>query len=323
MPHKRAKRSIRDVETAKKGVNLPPSASSYDDTPRSASRIFNAHAVQSAFRKAGRITSEDTGETKPKPYSSTTNSTSHTATKSTAKASTSTSTTSISTTNPSSSSSSSKGKSPSIPSIKPNESLGEYNRRVEDFLRPGVSKAIKDAASIKAAEEAKFRQEKKERKKRTRIERLVKLGKMPQSALDELKKEQDGKGKKRKRGDVGDDDDLDEDDENSDKEHQHGENTNVREEKSFKPLEGPRRLNDIVQAPPSLPHLRHVGQEKKVGKGVYGAVGKGSGKDPLNAGQRRILEEERERVVKMYRDMKAAREGAKEDGKGVMGKVLI
>ncbi|WWD16861.1 hypothetical protein CI109_101293 [Kwoniella shandongensis] len=312
MPHKRAKRSIRDAETAKKGHNLAPQASTYDDTPRSASRIFNAHAVQSAFRKAGRITSEDTGERKPKPSSSTNTSSSSSSSKLKPQNGSSSSTTpTTKQTDP---------KKPAIPSILPNESLGEYNRRVEEFLRPGVSKAIKEAASIKAAEEAAFRREKKDRKKRTRIERLVKLGKMPQAALDELDKEMKNKAGKRKRGDEDEGSGSDDNDDDGDKTTT---KPREREEKSFKPIEAPRRLNDIVQAPPSLPHLRKLGQEKKVGKGVYGAVGKGSGKDPLNAGQRRILEEERERVVKMYRDMKAAREEAKVEEKGAKVKVKV
>lgn len=108
-----------------RGYNLAPKANE-DDLPRGAMRILNAGAVQAAFRKSGRTTSEDTGEKrsrqeedKPKK----------------------------------------KAKS-ELPKIAPNESLGAYNRRVEALLRGGVSSAIKKAETtralqVKDAKEAK------------------------------------------------------------------------------------------------------------------------------------------------------------------------
>jgi hypothetical protein len=85
----------------------------------------------------------------------------------------------------------------------------------------------------------------------------------------------------------------------------------------------PRRLNDIAQAPPTLPKLK---QNTKLGAwntggtgatGVTGSVGKTdageeSGRTPLNAGQRRLLEEERARVIEKYREMKVVKERARE-----------
>ncbi|BEJ05652.1 hypothetical protein CcaverHIS641_0301740 [Cutaneotrichosporon cavernicola] len=71
-------------------------------------------------------------------------------------------------------------------------------------------------------------------------------------------------------------------------------------EKAFKEVER-RRLNDIVQAPPSLPRLRMADKAQK-------KAGTKSERNPLNAGQRRIMEAERERVVALYRDMKAKKE---------------
>ncbi|OCF34706.1 hypothetical protein I317_03781 [Kwoniella heveanensis CBS 569] len=315
MPHKRAKRSVREAETAKKGKNLAPSAAStkaeYDDTPKSASRILNSWKVQSAFRSSGRINSEDVGGSRPSG-SSKNGSTS---------ASASASSFSASENNP-------KGKT-KIPSILPNESLGEYNRRVEQLLRPGVNKAIQEAASTKAAEEAAARKEKKDRKKRTRIEKLVKDGKMPKEALDKLIAEQaaeknaaaaDAKGKgKRKRTGADDDEDGDDGDEGSEDEGLGGaeQKQNRRPAKEFASMPGPRRLNDIVQAPPQLPHLRKSGTQSSASgrsKEAYAAVGN-SGRNPLNAGQRRILEEERERVVKLYREMKEKKEVEREKEK--------
>ncbi|WVQ83468.1 hypothetical protein IAT38_005609 [Cryptococcus sp. DSM 104549] len=298
MPHKRAKRSVREAEQSKKGYNLDPSTSSYNDTPGSAARILNSWKVQSAFRESGRKTSEDTGAGGRKGAPG----------KEGGK----------------DAGGKGKGKSAGaeggekeektkLPKILPQESLGEYNRRIESLLRPSVSKAIKDAAGVKAAEEAAARREKKERKKRARLEKLVKEGKLPASALDE---------KKRKRDD--------EDDEGSGAEGEDGDGSEGEEggevgpkrkkEKTFATAPAPRRLNDIVQAPPSLPHLKRASGEKTTGKGVYGAVGKGSGKVPLNAGQQRILEEERERVVKLYREMKATKEAERAEASKGKGK---
>ncbi|WVQ94702.1 hypothetical protein IAU59_001782 [Kwoniella sp. CBS 9459] len=323
MPHKRAKRSVREAETAKKGKNLAPSDAStkseYDDTPKSASRILNSWKVQSAFRSSGRINSEDVGGNRPKNASASTSFSNN------------------------SKDNNAKGKT-KIPSILPNESLGEYNRRVEQLLRPGVNKAIQEAASTKAAEDAAARKEKKDRKKRSRIEKLVKDGKMPKEALDKLIAEQqaeksaggavDAKGKRKRGGEDDDGDDGDKDDQEPMDSDEAAMKQNRRPAKEFASMPAPRRLNDVVQAPPQLPHLRRSGTQPSSTKSkeAYAAVGN-SGRNPLNAGQRRILEEERERVVKLYREMKEKKEAEREKekekeksgnkGKGTSKKVVV
>lgn len=276
----------------------------YDDTPRSASRILNGYATQSAFRASGRVTSEDTGERRPKVKSASTSTPAGSSSQGKGKGRASDS---APASNADSKDPKGKGKGKGaydVPSILPHESLGEYNRRVESLMRPDVNKAIKDAASIKAAELAQVWKDKKERKKRAKLEKLVKEGKLDKSALDTV-----ASSSKRKRA-GGDDDGVDSDDGEAGGSAAPGA-VKSRGIKEFAPLPGPKRLNDIVMAPPSLPHLRKLGQEKSVGKGVYGAIGSGSGKNPLNAGQQRILDEERERVVKLYREMKE---------KGIVGK---
>ena len=95
---------------------------------------------------------------------------------------------------------------------------------------------------------------------------------------------------------------------------------------TFKPAPGPRRLNDIAQAPPSLPKLKGISGAGASAGGIAGAgawnkgANAGGGKkgtighgrtDVINAGQKRLMEEERERVIRQYRDIKAAREQAK------------
>lgn len=75
----------------------------------------------------------------------------------------------------------------------------------------------------------------------------------------------------------------------------------------------PKRLNDIVQAPPqlTLPRLSTKVLAKKEGQSEHGAAVNRLGLSPAQA---RILEEERERVIKHYREMKQRREYKKDGG---------
>ncbi|GMK58125.1 hypothetical protein CspeluHIS016_0501570 [Cutaneotrichosporon spelunceum] len=227
MPHKRAKRSVREAERTKKGYSLPPSKDDKDDMPRGAMRILNAGRVQAAFRASGRTTSEDTGERKRVREEG--------------------------------NAPPNKKRREEVPKIAPNESLGEYNRRVEALLRGGVSGAIKKAEAARGAAKTAAEEEKRAR-----------VAKAQGKALPSKAEEEEAEVKFNKP------------------------------EKAFKEVER-RRLNDVAQAPPSLPRLRMAEKAQKAGKGR-------SERDPLNAGQRRIMEAERERVVALYRDMKAKKE---------------
>jgi hypothetical protein len=193
-----------------------------------------------------------------------------------------------------------KGKGRDLPSILPNETLGAYNRRIEALLRPGVSKAIKDANSVRTAQEREEREAKQRRIRKAQ-------GKEVNSPDEEGG---DGEGRAGGRKGTGKDD---------------GANEWKFEDRPIVILPekvAPRRLNDIVQAPPSLPKLKAA--PSKVGAwnvgvgagGGSGGSGLGVGRTPLNAGQARLLQIERERVIKQYRDMKAARE-TERDGKDV------
>lgn len=254
------------VLTVCRGSNLPPSSSNRDDTPRSASRILNAFSAREKFRERGGRTAEDTGEYKPKKKKKAADAVAEgsKSVKELVKVSV-------------------KGKEKEktgndIPSILPHEKLGDYNRRIEALLRPGVSKAIKDAGAIRT-DQVRAAKEAKDKRKKT-------------SAAPVEEEEADGNGKgKRKR---------------IDNDHLEPEDRPV---KTFAPIPAPRRLNDIAQAPPQLPHLRQAG---KTGQKVKGASAFSTvGRDPLNAGQKRLLEEERERVVKRYREMREEREAEK------------
>lgn len=256
-----------------RGYSLPPTASAKDDMPRGAMRILNAGKVQAAFRAAGRTTSEDTGERKAGPSASS---------KPSAKASTSTSSSDAKGKKRANETDeeqpAKKAKGDKLPMISPHESLGEYNRRIEALLRPGVSGAIKKAEAARGAQAKRAEEEKKAR-----------IAKAQGKVVDEVD-EEGGAGKKGKgKGKEEDDEEV----------------KFNKPAKSFAEVER-RRLNDIAMAPPSLPKLRLATKnERKAGK-TPGASKEG--RDPLNAGQRRIMEAERERVVAMYRELKAKKE---------------
>ena len=289
-----------------RGYNLAPSQSKeYDDTPRGASRIFNSINFQTQFRASGRTNSEDTGEKSKKRKAPSTDST-RPAKKGEPSASTSNSQT-IKTlsngTDPESrattitsqdSKPSRKGKEKeSLPKIRDNESLGDYNRRIESLLRPGVSKAIKSAQSVRTQQVRDAKEAKQRRKQGIPDPALAKD--TPTSANTDVKPGAKGKAT----------------DESDDKPKNRGGKVHDVSDpaKEFKSTER-RRLNDIVQAPPMLAHLKKgmgPGGKKKASGGETSAW-KATGRTPLNAGQVRILNAERERVVKAYREIKAERE---------------
>lgn len=272
------------------GSNLAPSqGATYDDAPRGAMRVLNSMSTQAAFRAKGLKSSEDTGERKPKPKpapsaSTLTSKTSTSAGGSSKAGSGSSAEKPIKAKpakdmqNPSSTpapaSASAKGGKASIPSIMPHESLGEYNRRVESIMRAGVSQAIKSANKTKAEQEKQARLAKEERR------RLAQTG--GKAGTDSKADTAPASGKR--KHDVSD------------------------AALEFAEKSGPRRLNDIAQAPPSLPTLRVARDDNQ--KSVWTA--KGKERLGLSVGQERIMEEERERVIKQYREIKAKKEGARE-----------
>lgn len=157
----------------------------------------------------------------------------------------------------------------------PHESLADFNRRVESTLRGGVSQAIKSAAQSKTAQTNAVKSAKEQRKL---------ASKLPPSSTPSstTNGNVEKKGVKRK----------------------HDASDAAIE---FASVPGPRRLNDIAQAPPSLPKLK-VARDETVS--VWAS--KGKGKSGLSAGQERLMEVERERVIKRYREMKAAKEELRE-----------
>ncbi|ORY27631.1 hypothetical protein BCR39DRAFT_537509 [Naematelia encephala] len=296
MPHKRAKRSVRTAETAKKGSNLaPPQSSTHDDTPSSASRILNSLAARTAFRASGRTSSEDIGGYIPKSKRIKIDSSTSTSTKHLNQVKNSNGsgkinsnnnvTTKVNNTNGLTSkvnnNDNTRGKGGKereesgtdnrnkveIKKIMPHETLREYNQRVESTLRPGLNKAMKLARSSDPSKKSKSNSKSKSQPQQDPTSTSTSTSASTSSS-------------------------------------------SLGKTKEFKPIPGPRRLNDIVQAPPQLPSLRRTGG-KGENKGVWSSIGKGGA--VLNAGQRRLLEVERERVVSVYREIKERREKERED----------
>ncbi|KAF7967842.1 hypothetical protein HWV62_32918 [Athelia sp. TMB] len=122
MPHKRAKRSIREEQRAQNAADQAPGkqAIASESIPKSISRILNAASVREEFREKKRkmASGEDTGEHDGKAKKrQRTDPQTKTATKDV------------------------KGKNKTL-GIQPGESLGHFNRRVEHDMRPLVKSAI-------------------------------------------------------------------------------------------------------------------------------------------------------------------------------------
>ena len=221
----------------------------------------------------------------------------------------------------------------------PYESLGSFNRRVEQEMRGTVRSAIQQAGST-----AQKRKDRKGKKKADGEgddgdqgegedevdEGPVKRGrdgkplrKAPKATPDEAR---DPFAKKPRAADPSaDSDDGDGDDARR--------NRTGRTE--FETVSQRRRIGDVVQAPPTLADPARRGLMHKVlgpggaaacgttseGPGVVrlqgaGASAKGKGVDapvgssrlPINPAMKALLDQERERAVRMYRELKEKRE---------------
>ncbi|KAJ3729501.1 hypothetical protein C8R42DRAFT_569466 [Lentinula raphanica] len=111
MPHKRAKRSVREQQRSQKGSDLAPSKQSLSEEaiPKSLSRVLNAAQVRQEWRKR-RIEDGEPGETVDARKKRRLN-----------------------------------GKNHNIPSIVPGESLQHFNKRVETDMRPLVKSAVQSS----------------------------------------------------------------------------------------------------------------------------------------------------------------------------------
>ncbi|KAH7097566.1 hypothetical protein BKA62DRAFT_623688 [Auriculariales sp. MPI-PUGE-AT-0066] len=108
MPHKKAKRSVRQQERTERGRNLAPSSLKLDaeEIPKGAARIINAASVQQKYREdmKKRAREDDDGPVKKRRKVD-------------------------------------KGELELKIKVRPGESMGHFNRRVEDHLRPNLQAA--------------------------------------------------------------------------------------------------------------------------------------------------------------------------------------
>ncbi|KDQ52300.1 hypothetical protein JAAARDRAFT_40409 [Jaapia argillacea MUCL 33604] len=249
MPHKRAKRSVREKERNEKGHDLAPrssnSSSMQDESlPKGMARVLNAAKVREDYRKR-RLDEEDGGETKKRRKVDTKDGK---AEKTKAKE---------------------KGKGAVHMEILPGESLYHFNQRVEDNMRP----LVKSAAQASSAHE---------RRKRKEALESTKSLKTPTGPKTKVKPGQD------------DSSPPPPDELPSSKRH-----TGPTEFLTLS-SSAPKRLNDIAQAPPEIKV-----KKRKPLDATSSSKHKPKHENVLSLYQEQMMEEEREKVIRRYREMKA------------------
>lgn len=149
--------------------------------------------------------------------------------------------------------------------IRPEERLKDFNRRIDNKMRKDINTSIKSNTSEKAAKRmnkiVEKEQEKEKQKKR---------------AAEELKAHQEAQAEE---------DDSEEE----------------RPERDFEVADQKRSLNDVAQAPPTLPRMKRQAKRSGVEDSSAGSrVGA-----PLM--RQMELEKERDRVINLYRQQKGKR----------------
>ncbi|KAI0653012.1 hypothetical protein C8Q70DRAFT_937970 [Cubamyces menziesii] len=261
MPHKRAKRSVREKKRAESGNDLGPVSRrsiENEEIPKSAARVLNAAKVQQEFAKKRKGQADDgAGPSRKKRKQE---------------------------------SAIAEGSGAAANSqlrIMPGESMAHFNRRVEDAMRHSV----REAMQISSAKMRKARKEELEEKStKTTPDRRSRSKSRGRSDNDSGSDSDDGRAKPTSR------------------------RTGVKDDKpkDFEKVStsAPKRLNDIVQAPPDLKKLPR--KAKKLAE--QGGIKKGEGAKTLREGvlsmaQKAHMEEERERAIRLYREMKRGKSG--------------
>ncbi|KAI8985666.1 hypothetical protein BD414DRAFT_537158 [Trametes punicea] len=256
MPHKRAKRSVREKKRIESGNDLFPGVKKsieHEEIPKSAARVLNAAKVQQAYaEKKRKGLAEDSGGPSRKRLK--------TEEKDGDGAS---------------------GSNKSQLRIQPGESMAHFNRRVEDAMRHSVREAMQ-------ASSAKMRKARKEELTR-------------KEAKSASKRRSRSRSQGRSEGDASDSDGE------RRRSSSHRPETKDDKPKDFEKVStsAPRRLNDIVQAPPELKKLPR--KAKKLAE--QGVTKKSEGAKTLREGvlsmaQQAMMEEERERAIRLYRELK-------------------
>ncbi|KIY52447.1 hypothetical protein FISHEDRAFT_69865 [Fistulina hepatica ATCC 64428] len=224
MPHKRAKRSVREEEHKQKGFDAAPGkdALSTEAIPKSIARVLNAQKIREQYRARKRAMEEHEEKKEDRKRRRV------------------------------------DSKDKNTLGIRPGEALTHFNKRVEDDMRPAVKSAMHAAA--RRAEPAEkpatgMRCEGRKKPLRGVIESTVDDHEAPKARVHERPKE-------------------------------------------FERISTsqPRRLNDIVQAPPELKPPRKAAREKTKSSRTAGVV---------SMKQKLMMEEQRELAIARYRELKA------------------
>ncbi|KLO19705.1 hypothetical protein SCHPADRAFT_992650 [Schizopora paradoxa] len=254
MPHKRAKKSVRDKERDTKKSDLPPSqlVSGFQNDggfPKSAAWVLNAEAVRSAYREKRKREADggdDDGKRKRKRKA----------------------------TNGQGETDGDVQKAKASLTIKPGESLKHFNRRVEDDMRPLVRTAMSSTASA-----SRQKRNASEKDDQTNAQTPERPNKSKSSHIESQSEFQRVKSTKP-----------------------------AAELKDFDRLvsSAPKRLNDIVQAPPQL----SIGSRLK-SKSKSSSNSSGDKSDNvISVAQKRMMDLEREKAIARYRALKTSKHDA-------------
>ncbi|KAG2341540.1 hypothetical protein BDR05DRAFT_976878 [Suillus weaverae] len=270
MPHKRAKRAVRERERSLKGDDLPPRHLGNEETvPKSVARILNAEKIRLEFREKKRKIDEPNGDECPQ----------------------------LKRRRPASDVNSRKE---GMLKIQPGETIAHFNKRVESSMMPLIRTAMQQSS-------AQVRRVQKHEIEQGVAKPVAQINTMVNNAS---------------RADVSNPSPPT----STITPPSRADASNLtpltltstpQRQPRDKPKEfcvsstsAPRRLNDIAQEPP------------RFGKLPQGArSGKDSSKEKvagiLSMAQKAMMEEERENVIKRYRELKAKK--LRSDGSGAMG----
>jgi len=240
MPHKRAKRPLRELEKARRATDLAPKISiEHEPIPKSVSRVLDAGQIRREYRKKKRHldgvsnADEDNLQRKKRRHDAIDK----------------------------------KDGEITALRISPSESVAQFNRRVENSMMPLIKAALRQTS----AQARKVRRE-------VAAQETLKRGKQAEKAPESSKKGSDPPP-------------IDAvDEENTGRRH-------VTKEFQVASTSTPRRLNDIVQEPPMI---------KKLPRGAVKNDAAPSG--VLSMAQKAMMEEERDKAVRHYRELKARKQ---------------
>ncbi|KAG9315519.1 hypothetical protein JVU11DRAFT_3134 [Chiua virens] len=237
MPHKRATRSVREQRKAQRATDLPPHiAIEHEPVPKSVSRVLDAGRIRREYRKKRQLdpSGADGHPQKKRCHDAT----------------------------------SVKDDEIMALRIKPNETIAQFNRRVENNMMPLVKTSLRQSSS------------------QTRSVRR-------EEAAEEIFKRGIGKNKSRhplpESSKMGSDPPL-----NAVADEETPSPRNKTKEFQAVSTAAPRRLNDIAQEPPVIMKLpRGATKNDAAPSGV------------LSMAQKAMMEGERDKAIKHYRELKA------------------